>query len=114
MPLLNSPNQDSDRRKLLAAAGLWRFSWRSSKKKLQEERDDTSTTNLTIEKKNKRVQFNPSASLLPITPSLDDTVDSNLSWYQVSVGLRHPFAFISQQTRTNSSHLPALSFPLFF
>lgn len=87
MPLMNSPNQDSDRRKLLAAAGLWRFSWRSSKKKLQEERDDTSTTNLTImEKKNKRVQFNPSASLLPITPSLDDTVDSNLSWYQVSVG----------------------------
>ena len=85
MPLMNSPNQDSDRRKLLAAAGLSRFSWRSSKKKLQEERDDTSTTNLTIEKKNKRVQFNPSASLLPITPSLDDTIDSNLSWYQVSV-----------------------------
>lgn len=93
MPLLNSPNQNSNRRQLLAAAGLWRWSWRNSKKKLEEieSRDETSSTNHSEEDEDKKgvvtaptnpkrsVRFRESTSLIPVT--LDDSEDVP-RWYQ--------------------------------
>lgn len=94
MPLLNSPNQNSNRRQLLAAAGLWRWSWRNSKKKLEiESRDETSSTNNHSEEDDKKgvvtapanprsVRFRESTSLIPVNS--DDSEDVP-RWYQVCV-----------------------------